>query len=127
MTRRFAGEVEQRFLNPYLNHSLSGIALNSISKWRARVLPTFRDYYRKYGRIPEALTVVFSYLMYLYRTQYRELSDDPAILDFLVAGGSVDDFMADEGIWGEDLSAYAGFCQAVLANIERIGGGEVLI
>ena len=43
------------------------------------------------------------------------------------AGGRVDDFMADEGIWGEDLSAYAGFCQAVLANIERIGGGEVLI
>lgn len=127
MTRRFAGEVEQRFFNPYLNHSLSGIALNSISKWKARVLPTFRDYYRKYGRIPEALTVGFSYLMYLYRTQYRELSDDPAILDFFAAGGRVDDFMADEGIWSEDLSAYAGFCQAVLANIERIGGGEVLI
>lgn len=127
MTQRFADDVEQRFFNPYLNHSLSAIALNSISKWRARILPTFRDYYRKNGRIPKNLTIGFSYLMYWYQTRYREISDDRAILDFFISGGKTVDFMTNEKIWGENFGAYKGFCRAVLENIERIEKGEILI
>ena len=41
-TKEFADSVTDRFMNPYLNHQLTSIALNSISKWRARNLPSFK-------------------------------------------------------------------------------------
>ena len=35
--------VMERFENPFLNHKLLDISLNSVSKWRARDLPTVRE------------------------------------------------------------------------------------
>ena len=55
-------------MNPFLNHQLVSISLNSISKWRARVLPSFKDYYAEHGKIARNLTIGFSYLMALYST-----------------------------------------------------------
>ncbi len=126
-TRAFADAVEERFFNPYLNHQLWSIALNSISKWRARVLPTFKDYYEKYGKIAPNLTVGFSYLMYLYKTRIDEVKDDKPYLDYFKAGKPVKDFMANADVWGEDLTAYKGFYEAVEKNLEKIAKGEVLI
>jgi tagaturonate reductase len=126
-TRRFADDVEARFANPYLNHQLMSIALNSISKWRARNLPSFRDYYAKNGHIPPVMTVGFSYLMYLYQTRHAELQDDASNLAYFAAGKPVRAFMADTAVWGEDLTAYIGFADAVEANIARIARGEVLV
>lgn len=39
----FAKAVFERFENPFVKHALLSISLNSISKWRARVLPSFKD------------------------------------------------------------------------------------
>ncbi len=126
-TQAFADAVEERFFNPYLNHQLWSIALNSISKWRARVLPTFKDYYEKYGKIAPNLTVGFSYLMYLYQTRIDEVKDDQPYLDYFKAGKPVKDFMASVDVWGEDLTAYKGFYEAVEENLAKIAKGEVLI
>ena len=127
MTNQFAADVEERFFNPFLNHQLTSIELNSISKWRARVLPTFRDYYEKNCRIPEKLTVGFSYLMYLYQTRYSELKDDRAYLGFFANGGDLYEFMRDITVWGEDLTAYRNFYETVSESLVRIENGEVLI
>ncbi len=127
MTKSFAEAVEERFFNPFLNHQLTSIALNSISKWRARVLPSFKDYYNKNGKIAENLTVGFSYLMYLYKTRYTELQDDKAYLDFFANGGDIKAFMSDVTVWGEDLTEYDGFYEAVSENLDRIANGEILI
>ncbi len=127
MTKQFAADVEERFFNPFLNHQLTSIALNSISKWRARVLPTFRDYYEKNCRIPEKLTVGFSYLMFLYKTRYDELKDDQVYIDFFENGGDIYEFMRDITVWGEDLTAYRDFYETVSRSIMRIENGEVLI
>ncbi len=126
-TQAFADAVEERFFNPYLNHQLWSIALNSISKWRARVLPTFTDYYKAHGKIAPSLTVGFSYLMYLYQTRIDEVKDDQPYLDYFKAGKPVKDFMANAGVWGEDLTAYKGFYEAVEENLAKIAKGEVLI
>lgn len=137
----FAASMIERFCNPYLGHQLTSIALNSISKWKARILPTFRDYFAANGTIPSCLTIGFSYLMALYSSVRREgeryvapvcgetveLSDDPAYLDFFADGEEVTDFMAMVSVWGEDLTRYPGFCAAVTGNIERIRKGECLI
>ena len=127
MTERFAADVEERFRNPYLNHQLTSIALNSISKWRARVLPTFRDFFAANGRIPEHLTVGFSCLMHLYRTKYAELKDDAQVLSFFASGKPLKDFLSDRTVWGEDLTAYPQFLETVVAQTERLARGESLL
>lgn len=127
MTERFASDVEERFRNPYLNHQLTSIALNSISKWRARVLPTFRDFFAANGRIPEHLTVGFSCLMHLYRTKYAELKDDAEVLSFFASGKPLKDFLSDRTVWGEDLTAYPQFLETVTAQTERLARGESLL
>ena len=128
-------------MNPFLNHQLVSISLNSISKWRARVLPSFKDYYAQYGEIAPCLTIGFSYLMALYASIEKqgdaymvqvpnrviELKDDLPYLEYFAGGGSVVDFMANAEIWGEDLTAYAGFAEAVFGNVEKIKKGESLI
>ena len=127
MTERFAADVEERFRNPYLNHQLTSIALNSISKWRARVLPTFRDFFAANGWIPEHLTVGFSCLMHLYRTKYAELKDDAEVLSFFASGKPLKDFLSDRTVWGEDLTAYPQFLETVTAQTERLARGESLL
>ena len=140
-TAAFAASVTDRFGNPYLDHQLTSIALNSISKWKARVLPTFRDHFAAHGRIPARLTVGFTYLMALYAGVYRTadgyaadvpgrtvfLQDDAAYLDYFADGGSVTAFMADAAVWGEDLTAYPGFADAVNAGLAAIRNGEELL
>ena len=140
-TAAFAASVTDRFGNPYLDHQLTSIALNSISKWKARVLPTFRDYVAAHGVIPARLTVGFTYLMALYAGVRRTadgytvevpgrtiaLQDEAAYLDFFADGGSVTAFMADTDVWGEDLTAYPGFAAAVTAGLAAIRKGEDLL
>ncbi len=126
-TRAFAEAVEERFFNPYLNHLLWSIALNSISKWVARDLPTFKDYYHKHGKIPENMTVGFSYLIYLYKTRTSEIKDDAWVLEKFASVADVKTLMSDTALWGEDLTKYAGFYDKVAENVEKIKKGEVLI
>lgn len=138
-TTEFSDSVIERFFNPYLNHQLTSIALNSISKWRARDLPSFKDYYEKYGKIPHNLTIGFSYLMATYRsvkkeedgkyyvdlpTRKIELKDDLPYLDYFASGGSLIDFMKDTKVWGEDLTAYDGFAEQVKNDVKAILSGK---
>ena len=140
-TTAFANSVKDRFMNPFLNHQLVSISLNSISKWRARVLPSFKDYYAEHGVIAPYLTVGFSYLMAMYSSIEKkdsgyfvqvpnreiELKDDLPYLEYFANGNSVVGFMADESVWGEDLTKYAGFVKAVEENVEKIKKGICLI
>lgn len=126
-TTTFAESVKERFFNPYLNHRLTSIALNSISKWRARVLPSFKDYYKRYGKIPKNLTVGFSYLIALYQTKVEELKDEKKVLDYFAAHTPIGSIMANEELWGEDLTKYAGFYDTVIANVENVKKGICVI
>ncbi len=51
----YAESVLERFANPFAHHQLASIALNTIAKWKTRCLPVVCDYYRLYGRLPEAM------------------------------------------------------------------------
>lgn len=56
----FAKAVYERFENPFVKHALLAISLNSISKWKARVLPTFKDSLAATGKLPKWLTYSFA-------------------------------------------------------------------
>lgn len=141
-TKVFAESIKERFMNPYLNHLLTSISLNSISKWKARDLPSFKDYYDKNGKIAKYLTVGFSYLMAIYAklskaedgkfyvelpTRKIEILDDVPYLEYFANGGKIIDFMKDANVWGEDLTDYKGFAETVLENVDKIYAGEKLI
>ena len=140
-TTEFALSVTQRFLNPFLNHQLTSIALNSISKWTARNLPSFRDYYAKHGVIPTHLTTGFSYLIALYKRVEKvdgrylaklenrtiELKDDAKYLDYFANNQPIEGFLQDETIWGENLDEYKNLTKTVIENIEKIEKGICLL
>ena len=140
-TTVFADSVKDRFMNPFLNHQLVSISLNSISKWRARVLPSFKDFYAQYGEVPPCITIGFSYLMAMYSSIEKqgdkymvkvpnreiELKDDLPYLEYFANGGSVVEFMAKADVWGEDLTAYAGFADVLFGNVEKIKKGICLL
>ena len=56
-----------------------------------------------------------------------ELKDDLPYLEYFANGNGIAAFMADANVWGEDLTAYAGFADAVLSNVEKIKKGICLI
>lgn len=121
--KAFAESVKERFRNPYLEHMLLSIALNSVSKWKARILPTVLDYCSLKGRAPRLLAGSLGYLYLLYSNSYLDkgklvcanfgrhysLSDDLAVMEFFDTKPTLEDFMSKVEFWGMDLTTIEGF------------------
>ncbi len=98
---KFAQDVLERFANPFVKHQLLSIALNSVSKFKARVLPTIIEYMDYTGRYPEALTFSLAALLAFYKTD--EANDGEEIMAFMKKA-SVHEILLREDFWGQDLS-----------------------
>lgn len=83
--KQFAGDVVERFLNPFIRHELASIALNSISKFEVRVLPTITSFYERKGALPPNLMSAFAALLVFYRGTWNEetvpLNDSPELIE----------------------------------------------
>ena len=97
----YANNVLIRFSNPYIKHYLSSIALNSVSKFKVRVLPSILEYNRRFGTFPPTLTFALAKLIDFYRTDLT--NDAPDVVSFMKTA-SVRDILAKASYWGEDLS-----------------------
>lgn len=130
--RAFASSVFERFENPFIDHALLSISLNSVSKWKARVLPSFKDYYKNNGKLPRLITFSFAALLAFYSSNdLREdalyakrpngdeyaVHDDRAVLEFFAQNTGKPDFVekacVNADFWGEDLTRYNDFCKTV--------------
>lgn len=129
----FAQSVFERFENPFIDHSLLAISLNSVSKWKARVLPSFKDYVKNNGTLPRLITFSFAALLAFYSSSTLTedgliatrkdgceyiIRDDAAVLNFFAENSSkgAEEFVSaasNTDFWGEDLSAYNGFTDEV--------------
>ena len=139
----FAHAVGERFNNPFIDHALMAISLNSTSKWKARCLPSFKGYVEKFGKLPVNLTMSMAALIKFYSCDVQRLTDDglvckrPAgneytvkddrpVLEFYYAHKDDDArtlahaVLSNESFWGEDLTAVPGFEAAVAADLEGI-------
>lgn len=116
--RNFGAAVLERFSNPFIKHLLLSIALNSVSKFRARVLPTILEYKAAKGSYPKALTSSLAALIAFYRTD--KANDGEEIVSFMKTA-SVADILKREDYWGEDLSALRPEIEAYYAVIEKDG------
>ena len=97
----FGKAVLERFSNPFVKHQLLSIALNSVSKFKARVLPTILEYREKNACLPKGLTFSLAALIAFYRTD--ETNDGEEIMEFMKKA-SVSDILKREDYWGRDLS-----------------------
>lgn len=100
--KQFASAVLERFANPFIKHQLLSIALNSVSKFQVRVLPTILEYKDKFGEYPKALTFSMAALISFYRTD--KANDGEEIMNFMKSA-SVEEIMKREDYWHADLSA----------------------
>lgn len=136
----FANAVITRFNNPYVKHALLSISLNSVSKWRARCLPSFLGYVEKYGRLPVHLTFSIAALMAFYtgseirdkalighrNGQEYNIMDDMAVLEFFrdYSGKDtkifVDAYLSNENFHGQDLTKVEGLSDAVASYLDDI-------
>lgn len=100
----YANSVMERFANPYIKHYLSSIALNSVSKFKVRVLPSIEEYVKRYNKMPETLIFAFAKLIDFYRT---DMTNDAAdIVEFMKAA-TVDEILANTKLWDTDLTYLA--------------------
>ncbi len=137
----FAAAVTERFNNPYIDHALLSISLNSTAKWKARVLPSLTEYVKRVGKLPKCITFSFAAYIAFYHTAKEkgencligrrgdgtyEIKDDQWTLDFYY--GHRDDgvkaiahaVVNHERMWDGKLAALEGFEEAVAAALERI-------
>ena len=145
----FASAVQDRFNNPFVNHELMSISLNSTSKWRARNMPSLVDYIEKTGKLPVCLTMSLAAYMAFYSNEIQELtdkglvcrrpkgntyvvSDDRWALEFFWAHREDDAealthaVLTNEQMWGCDLTALPGFEAAVAKDLALIRGEGAL-
>ncbi|MBO6158521.1 MAG: tagaturonate reductase [Firmicutes bacterium] len=141
--KQFASAVQDRFNNPFVNHELMSITLNSTSKWRARNMPTFLDYVETFGKLPPCLTTSFAAYVAFYSNDIQSLtdaglicrrpkgneytiSDDRKVLEFFYdhkddsAEDLVHAVMTNEDFWGQDLRQVNGFEEAVIRILKKI-------
>ena len=97
----YANSVVERFSNPYIKHYLSAIALNSVSKFKVRVLPSILEYIKRYDRMPETLLFAFAKLIEFYKTDMT--NDDATVVEFM-RNHNTAEILANESLWGQDLS-----------------------
>lgn len=134
----FAEAVLERFANPFIQHRLLDISLNSVAKWPVRVWPSVVSYWEARHCLPPRLTFSLAALLRFYQCQpgddgrywavrdgdAYEVRDDPAVLKaFSEAWGRYGshhdpvalarELVCDRALWREDLTTVPGFAEAV--------------
>ena len=140
---QFAAAVKDRFNNPFVNHELMSISLNSTSKWKARNMPSFLQYIDKNGKLPVCLTMSLAAYIAFYSNDVQELTDaglvckrpagntytvndDRWALEFFYdhKNDSEEDLvkavLGNEKMWDQDLNKIEGLTDTVIADLKKI-------
>lgn len=129
--KQFAEDVFDRFRNPFIRHQLSAIALNSISKFRVRVLPSLVAYIRKQNKLPANIVQSFAALIVFYRGHFKgeslPVNDTKEVTDFFLAAWKSEDAyeivpetLANTSFWGQDLNQYPGLSDAIIYEVKQL-------
>ncbi len=139
----FATAVQDRFNNPFVDHELMSISLNSTSKWEARNMPSFLEYIAEKDELPPCLTMSLAAYIAFYSNDIQELtdkglvckrpagntytvSDDRWILEFYYDHKDdtpeelVKAVLSNTKMWGQDLSEIPGLEDAVVKDLKMI-------
>lgn len=145
--RAYADSVLERFRNPFVRHELLSISLNSVSKWKVRVLPSLLDFQASEERLPAALAFSLAALLWFYRGeaaspnesrgrrggQAYPIRDDAPVLEFFArawaVAGSLEPLQLHElaaaalgrrDFWDRDLNEVPGLTEAVASGLQSV-------
>jgi tagaturonate reductase len=143
----YADSVFERFLNPFIHHRLADIAMNTISKFRTRLLPTIEAYRARGEEVPDRLAYAVAGLLRYYRVKRTDsgdyegqrldgvayqVRDDAGMLAILEEEWRAGDgsptaarLLGRTELWGQDLTKLPGLLEQVeryLTGWERAQG-----
>lgn len=132
---QFANDVIERFQNPFIKHELSSIALNSISKYKVRVLPSVTTYIQRTGKLPQHLLQALAALIRFYKGDWQgetlPVNDTPEILTFFKQVWSsnnitevVTETLSNISFWDEDLTKIPGLKELVINHLKELNAIE---
>ena len=127
----YAEEVMDRFRNPFIKHALADIALNSISKFKVRVLPSLLGYYTTTKKLPTSLTFSLACLIQFYKgtcnNEALPVKDTPELVEAFKKAwelGNIESVvpavLANTDFWDEDLNKVEGLSQALVHALNEI-------
>lgn len=119
----FANSVFDRFRNPFIHHKWRSIALNSVSKFSVRVLPTLLEYKEKYGAYPKCLTMALAYLIYFYK---NDTPEDAAQVVATMQHDSITEILANTELWQADLSGMTETVTEYYNKIDALGAKDAM-
>jgi len=123
----YSNSVLERYMNPYVRHELMSIALNSVTKFKERDLPTVLQYIERTGKLPQHGLFSLAALISFYKgvrpicdNAPIALNDDPKFIEFFKnqwaaydgtkasARKIVENTLGMADHWGQDLNKIAG-------------------
>lgn len=125
----YSESIKERFNNPFVKHALSSISLNSVSKFKARLLPTLNSYLQE-DKLVKRIVLALSALITIYGNDTKITPFDTQDIlnkfeklklekDYIKAVLACTDF------WGVDLSSYQLLVASVIENVESIKNGNI--
>ena len=131
--QKFAADVLERFVNPFVDHQVTSIMLNSFPKYETRDLPGLKTYLARKGELPKGLVLGLAAIITYYKGGVRadgaEIvpNDAPeimALLKELWATGDTckvaEGVLAEESIWKSNLNAIPGLTDLVVQYLDSI-------
>lgn len=123
--KAYAKSIIERFKNPFIRHELSSIALNSVSKYKARLLPLLIKYQEKQQQLPPYMTASLAALFLTYRgTQYKPKDSDEVLEAFSNAWENPETIaftiLNDKNLWDTDLTTIPNLAEEVTAYIHML-------
>jgi tagaturonate reductase len=131
--KKFASDVLERFDNPYVDHQVTSIMLNSFPKYNTRDLPGVKIYLKRKGELPQGLVFGLAAIITYYKGGKRadgtpiQPKDDPKIMqhlkDLWATGDTqkiAEGVLAFDYVWGEDLNAIPGLTALVKKDLDLI-------
>jgi tagaturonate reductase len=129
--KEFADAVFDRFRNPFIKHQLSNIALNSIAKFKVRVLPSLLAFVKQENRLPIKTVYAFACLLRFYKGQWKgrtlPVNDDSQVMAEFATLWKSNDYemisekaLMHEAFWDADLTKVNGLTKAMAHALECI-------
>ena len=136
--KTYANSVLERFTNPFIIHKLESISLNSISKFKVRVLPSILLYQKKHGVVPKTLCFAMACLIYFYGKNISshkfQLKDDKSNILFfseiwkdLSIEKIVEQTLGNVSMWNQNLSKNISLKENVTNSLKLINSHRNVI
>lgn len=130
--KEFKDAVVNRFKNPYVKHMLMDISLNSMAKYKSRILPQVLETYKRTGKLPKRLLFSLAALIRFYKGVREngdaiQLRDDKHHLDMYADLWQENNYeniaksvLGLENHWDMDLNSVEGMTELVAKYLENI-------